>query len=73
MLRHPPLARQKHNREVAVLTALFFLDMNGHAWKPAQDELPYWVAEAEAGRLAVHLLAQGIAQHCTDAQPRSTG
>lgn len=64
MLHQRPLSNLAQNREVAVLTAIFFLDRNGHTWRPAQDELPYWVAEADAGRLSVRTLAQGIAQHC---------
>lgn len=65
MLHQRPLADVAQNRQVAALTALFFLSQNGHAWRPAQDELPYWVAEAEAGRLSVRTLGLGIAQHCS--------
>ncbi len=64
MLYQRPLADTAQNRQVAALTALFFLSRNGHTWRPAQDELPYWIAEADAGRLSVRTLAQGIVQHC---------
>jgi prophage maintenance system killer protein len=69
MLRAQPLARRSHNREVAVLTASFFLAENGHGWRPNTDELPYWVVEGEAGRLSVTTLGRGIAQHCQSEAP----
>lgn len=65
MLHLGPLRDAARNREVAALTAMYFLSLNGHEWRPPQDELPYWIAEAEAGRLSVRTLGQGIAQHCT--------
>lgn len=64
MLYQRPIADEAHYREVAALSASLFLSVNGHRWHPAKDELSYWVAEADAGRLNVRTLGRAIAEHC---------
>ncbi len=74
MLYQRPIADEKHYREVAALSASLFLSVNGHRWHPAKDELPYWVAEADAGRLNVRTLGRAIAEHCQPpARPAGPG
>lgn len=64
LLIRAPLSSEELNREIAAVTTLVFLDMNGHTWRPPEQHLPYWITECRRGRLSVHTLAEAIASDC---------